>query len=144
MSTTACDAGPPPVPSEQLAIDLEYATRTVEALTGVIAANLPWQGGGDDDRGCFSTGGQVVGYQAKYSLRLRSETIGHDIDDVKAFDMARDWLRDRDFVFSRDTRHENGTREIWAVKEDDTDGIGVVVKGHPGVISVKGTTKCRQ
>jgi hypothetical protein len=144
MWTAACDAGVPPVPQQQLAEDLEYATRTVEELTNAIAPDMPWQGGGDDDRGCFASDGRVIGYQAKSFLRLRSETVGHDIDDAGVFETARAWLTDRNYAFSRDTKHNNGTREIWAVKEDDTDGIGVAVVGHPGVVSVTATTKCRR
>jgi len=143
MSIATGEAELPPVPNEQLFKDLEYATNTVEALTQVIGADLPWRGTSSHQGGCFATDGTVIGYKTSHFLRVMSDEVGHELDDESASEIARLWLAERDFEFRRDTRHEDGLREIWAVKETEIIGIGVVVDAHPGGFRVKATTKCR-
>lgn len=145
MSMSACDAQEPPeVPREQLLKDQTYAIETVTTLANAIAPDDTWVEKLFPESGCFTADGIVKGYKTSFNLDLRAEAVGHDIDDLRAFEIARVWLAERDYEFIRDTQHSNGTREIRAVKESETDGIGIAIKGHPGIVGLKGTTKCRR
>lgn len=124
-----------------MAQDLDRATDVVESLAREIGPELPWQGGGDDQHPCVDSDGKAVAYQSTYSLQLTSAK--RDLDDQAASESARSWLTENGFEFRRDARHDGGLREIWAIKEDDVVGIGVVVDAHPGGYRIKATTKCR-
>ena len=143
MSITACESELPPVPKEQLFKDLEHATNTAEALSQAIGPDLPWKNRNSHQGGCFATDGTVIGYNTSHSLFVKSDDVGHDLDDKGAFDIARAWLIEMGYEFRRDTRHDSGLREIWAVRETETIGIGIVVDAHPGGFRVKATSKCR-
>lgn len=142
---SACDAQEPPKASkEQLLSDQTYAIETVTTLANAIAPDMPWNEQLFPEAGCFGADGIVNGYQTSFILDLRAEAVGHDIDDVKIFEASRAWLAERDYEFIRDTQHSNGTREIRAFRESETDGIGISIKGHPGAVGITGTTKCRR
>lgn len=141
---SACDAQEPPkVPREQLLKDQTYAIERVEALANAIAPDSTWAEKLFPESGCFAADGQIKGYKTSFKLRLKSEVVGHDINDVKAIDIARRWFTEQDYGVVRDRQLKDGTREIWAVQESETDGIGMAVSAHPGIVAVKGTTKCR-
>ncbi|MGH1481727.1 MAG: hypothetical protein ACRBM6_23840 [Geminicoccales bacterium] len=142
---SACDAQEPPkVPKEQLLSDQTYAIETVTTLANAIAPDMPWTEELFPEASCFGADGIVNGYQTSFTLHLRTEAVGHDIDDVKVFEVSRAWLTERDYEFIRDTQYSNGTREIRAVRENETDGIGISIKGHTGIVGITGTTKCRR
>jgi len=145
MSMTTAQAGlrSPEIPREQLLEDQTYAIETVQALANAIAPNMPWVESLFPNLGCLAPDGRIKGYQTSFSLDLWAKRVGHNIDDAKAIDSARSWLDGRGFQFVLDEHHTDGLRQLRAVKEDDTDGIGISINAHPGVVGIKGTTKCR-
>lgn len=144
VSMSVSDAGDPPaLTREQLLKDQTYAIETVTALADAVAPDMQWAEQLFPESGCFASDGSIKGYKASFNLDLRAEAIGHDLDDAKAIEVARSWLTDQRYEFVRDTQQGNGLRQLWAVKEDETDGIGISVSAHPGVIGITGTTKCR-
>jgi hypothetical protein len=34
-------------------------------------------------------------------------------------------------------------RQLRAVKDDHTDGIGMSINAHPGIVAIRGTSTCR-
>lgn len=144
MSMPACGAQEPPkVPREQLLKDQVYAVETVKALANAIAPDMRWAEQLFPESGCFASDGSVKGYKTSFNLDLRAEAVGHELEDAKAIEIARSWLTERGYKFVRDTQQDSGLKQIWAVKEDDTDGIGISISAHPGVVGITGTTKCR-
>ncbi|MEM9442038.1 MAG: hypothetical protein AAGA73_16480 [Pseudomonadota bacterium] len=129
---------------ELLLSDQAYAIETVTTLAKAIAPDKPWDQDLFPEAGCYGAGGMIDGYQTSFTLDLRAEALGHDIDDVNVFEASRTWLTERDYEFIRDIQHSNGTREIRAIKESETDGIGISIKGHSGIVGITGTTKCRR
>jgi len=144
MLMPACDAqDSSKFPREQLLKDQAYAVERVTTLANAISPDVGWSERLIPELGCVASDGQIKGYQTSFKLRLRSETVGHYIDDLMVIDIARRWLTEQDYEIVRDRQLSDGTRQVWAVQESDTDGIGIVVTAHPGVVAVKGTTKCR-
>lgn len=133
----------PEVPREQLLQDQAYVIETVKALATAIATNMPWTEKVYPELGCLASDGRIKGYQTSFRLQLRSEAIGHDIDDAKAIDAARTWFSEQGFQFVLDERHTDGLRQLRAVKEDTADGIGISINAHPGIVGLRGTTRCR-
>ncbi|MEL6965688.1 MAG: hypothetical protein AAFO01_23280, partial [Pseudomonadota bacterium] len=116
--------------------DQAYAIETVTTLVNAIAPDAPWDEDLFPEAGCFVTDGMIIGYQTSFTLDLRAEAFGYDIDDVQIIEASRTWLTERDYEFVRDIQHSNGTREIRAIKESETDGIGISIKGHPGIVGI--------
>jgi len=140
----ACDAQEEPkAPREQILQDQTYSIETVKALATTIAPDMPWTEKVYPELGCLASDGQIKGYQTSFRLQLRSEVVGHDIDDAKAIDAARTWFSEQGFQFVLDERHTDGLRQLRAVKEDDANGIGISINAHPGIVGLRGTTKCR-
>jgi hypothetical protein len=144
MSMSAGDAQEPPIISrEQLLEDQAVAVETAKALATAIAPEAAWIEKIYPELGCFAPDGRIKGYQTSSNLDLRAETLGHDLEDAEAIEIARSWLTERQYEFVRDTKQDNGFKQIWAVKEDEGEGIGISVSAHPGVIGITATTKCR-
>lgn len=133
----------PEIPREQLLHDQTYAIEMVKALATAIATDMPWAEKVYPELGCLASDGRIEGYQTSFRLRLRSEAIGHDIDDAKAIDAARTWFSEQGFRFILDERHADGLRQLRAIKEDNADGIGISINAHPGIVGLRGTTRCR-
>jgi len=128
---------------EQLLKDQTYAIERVTGLANTIAPDHTWAENLFPESAYFTTDGQIKGYKTSFKLRLRAEMVGHDIDDMTAIDIACRWFVEQDYEIVRDRQLKDGMREIWAVQESDTDGIGMAVSAHPGLVAVQGTTKCR-
>ena len=143
MSDSPVRGTPSPL-REQLLKDQTYAVETVKALAVAIEPNEPWAEQLFPESGCFKTGGSIKGCKTSFNLDLRAKDVGRDLEDAKAIDAARVWLTERNFDFVRYDQQRDGLRQLWAVKEDEHDGIGISVSAHPGVIGITGTTKCRQ
>ena len=144
MSMSVSDAGETlTLPRAQLLKDQTYAIETVKALADTVAPGMHWAEQLFPESGCFASDGSIKGYKTSFNLDLRATAIGHDLDDAAAINAARDWLTEQRYEFVRDTQQGNGLRQLRAVKEDGTDGIGISISAHPGVIGITGTTKCR-
>lgn len=128
---------------EQLLKDQTYAIERVTGLANTIAPDHTWAENLFPESACFTTDGQIKGYKTSFKLRLRAEMVGHDIDDMTAIDIARRWFVEQDYEIVRDRQLKDGMREIWAVQESDTEGIGMAVSAHPGLVALQGTTKYR-
>jgi len=143
-STSACDAEEPlQAPREQLLEDQTFVIESVEALAQAIEPSDAWSDIVYPELGCVASDGRVKGYQTSYKFRLKSEAVGHDIDDAKAIDLARTWLGEQGYEFVLDEQHSDGLRQLRAVKEDDVDGIGISINAHPGIVAITGTSRCR-